>query len=509
MDALRAAAGDADVGTLSGGEVRRVALCRLLLAEARPPAARRAHEPPRRGVGGLARALPQGVPGHGRRDHPRPVLPRQRRGLDPRAGPRRGHPLGGQLHLLARAEAAAAGRRRRSRKRRGSARSSASSSGCGCRPRARQAKSKARLARLRAAARRGPASERDGTGRDHHPAGSAPRATSWCEAEELAQGLRRPAAHRGPHLQPAARRHRRRHRPERRGQDDAVPHDHRPGEARQRRAARRRDGEPVLRGPEPRHPRSDQERLGGDLGRRRSSSSSAPGRSPRAPTSPRSTSRAPTSRSGWATSRAASATALHLATMLKSGGNLLLLDEPTNDLDVDTLRALEDALLAFAGLRRGHQPRPLVPRPDRHPHARLRGREPGGLVRGQLRGLRGRPARSASAPTPSSRTASATSRSRAADARRARRCGGGPSVNRSVREEEPNEFLEGEGADPIVADRLPHQARDESGDADRAEPAPGRGLRRAAEPLLLRDGRPDACHQQEEDAARGRETSPR
>ncbi|MSP16799.1 MAG: energy-dependent translational throttle protein EttA [Myxococcales bacterium] len=40
---------------------------------------------------------------------------------------------------------------------------------------------------------------------------------------------------------------------------------------------------------------------------------------------------------------------VHLAKVLKSGGNLLLLDEPTNDLDVDTLRALEDALLAFAG----------------------------------------------------------------------------------------------------------------------------------------------------------------
>jgi sulfate-transporting ATPase len=39
----------------------------------------------------------------------------------------------------------------------------------------------------------------------------------------------------------------------------------------------------------------------------------------------------------------------HLAKLLRSGGNLLLLDEPTNDLDVDTLRALEDALLAFAG----------------------------------------------------------------------------------------------------------------------------------------------------------------
>ena len=40
---------------------------------------------------------------------------------------------------------------------------------------------------------------------------------------------------------------------------------------------------------------------------------------------------------------------LHLSKLLRSGGNLLLLDEPTNDLDVDTLRALEEALLDFAG----------------------------------------------------------------------------------------------------------------------------------------------------------------
>ncbi len=40
---------------------------------------------------------------------------------------------------------------------------------------------------------------------------------------------------------------------------------------------------------------------------------------------------------------------VHMAKLLQSGGNLLLLDEPTNDLDVDTLRALEDALLSFAG----------------------------------------------------------------------------------------------------------------------------------------------------------------
>ena len=40
---------------------------------------------------------------------------------------------------------------------------------------------------------------------------------------------------------------------------------------------------------------------------------------------------------------------LNLAKLLKSGANVLLLDEPTNDLDVDTLRALEEALLGFAG----------------------------------------------------------------------------------------------------------------------------------------------------------------
>jgi ATPase subunit of ABC transporter with duplicated ATPase domains len=40
---------------------------------------------------------------------------------------------------------------------------------------------------------------------------------------------------------------------------------------------------------------------------------------------------------------------VHMARLLKSGGNVILLDEPTNDLDVETLRALEDALVDFAG----------------------------------------------------------------------------------------------------------------------------------------------------------------
>jgi sulfate-transporting ATPase len=40
---------------------------------------------------------------------------------------------------------------------------------------------------------------------------------------------------------------------------------------------------------------------------------------------------------------------VHLAKLLRRGGNVLLLDEPSNDLDVDTLRALEEAILAFEG----------------------------------------------------------------------------------------------------------------------------------------------------------------
>ncbi len=40
---------------------------------------------------------------------------------------------------------------------------------------------------------------------------------------------------------------------------------------------------------------------------------------------------------------------VHLAQLLRRGGNLLLLDEPTNDLDVETLRALEEALLSYSG----------------------------------------------------------------------------------------------------------------------------------------------------------------
>ena len=59
--------------------------------------ARRADQPPRRRVGRLAGEAPRGVQGNDRRRHPRPLLPRQRRRLDPRARSRPRHPLQGQL----------------------------------------------------------------------------------------------------------------------------------------------------------------------------------------------------------------------------------------------------------------------------------------------------------------------------------------------------------------------------------------------------------------------------
>ena len=60
-----------------------------------------------------------------------------------------------------------------------------------------------------------------------------------------------------------------------------------------------------------------------------------------------------------------------LAKILKRGGNVLILDEPTNDLDLATLRILEEALVSFWRRRARGQPRPVFPEPRLHAHPRL------------------------------------------------------------------------------------------------------------------------------------------
>ena len=147
MDALRLPPGDADVTTLSGGETPPRGALPPAAAAARHAAARRADQPPRRRVGRLARALPEGVPGHRRRGHPRPLLPRQRGRLDPRARPRRTASRG-------RATTRPGSSRRTSACTQEEKESSARQQDAGARarvgaalgPRARQAKGKARIA---------------------------------------------------------------------------------------------------------------------------------------------------------------------------------------------------------------------------------------------------------------------------------------------------------------------------------------------------------------------------
>ena len=97
-------------------------------------APRRADQPPRRRIRGVAGTVPPGVPGHGGGGHARPLLPRQRGRLDPGARPRPRHPLAGELLVLARAEAGSASRGRRGRRPPASEPSSASWSGSGWRP---------------------------------------------------------------------------------------------------------------------------------------------------------------------------------------------------------------------------------------------------------------------------------------------------------------------------------------------------------------------------------------
>ena len=209
------------------------------------------------------------------------------------------------------------------------------------------------------------------------------------------------------------RRHRRRDRPQRRRQDDAVPDDRRRGEAglRRARARRRPSSSPTSTS---RATRSTRTRPSGrrspsgyehiKVGDREINSRAyVAGFNFKGSDQQRKVGML----SGGERNR------VHLAKLLRRGGNVLLLDEPTNDLDVDTLRALEEALLAFPGCAViiSHD-RWFLDRVATHVLA-FEGDSQVDVVRGQLRGLRGAPARAASAPRPTGRTGSPTRSSRA------------------------------------------------------------------------------------------------
>ena len=156
----------------------------------RPAPARRADQPPRRRVGRLAGALPVRVRGHGRRHHPRPLLPGQRGQVDPRARPRARHPVQRQLLELARAEARAHVARAEDGRRQAAH----------PRPRARvgahgrqgaPGQGQGPPVRLRAAPGRGERREgRHPRARDRHPA----RASAWATRSSRSPGCARATA---------------------------------------------------------------------------------------------------------------------------------------------------------------------------------------------------------------------------------------------------------------------------------------------------------------------------
>ncbi len=132
------------------------------------------------------------------------------------------------------------------------------------------------------------------------------------------------------------------------GKSTLFKMNHRPGEAGFRRDHRRRHRRSRLCRPEPRRARRQQDRLGRNLRRQRHHQArQARSKFARLLRRLQLQGRRPAAEGRHALG--GQRNRVHLAKMLKAGGNVILLDEPTNDLDTETLSALEDALENFAG----------------------------------------------------------------------------------------------------------------------------------------------------------------
>ena len=191
-------------------------------AAGRPPAGR-AHEPPGHRIHPVVGSASAAIQGHGHRRHARPLLPGQRRRLDPGTGPRRRHPLEGQLLLLAGPEDETprdGGKAGIQAPEDAGARAGMGPDG----PEGPPGQAEGPSGRLRETRFRRCQAE-GGEPRDLHPQRTAPGQQGH-PVQRRVQGLRRQGPVRAPDLRTPAGRHRGRHRPERRRQDHPLPPDH-------------------------------------------------------------------------------------------------------------------------------------------------------------------------------------------------------------------------------------------------------------------------------------------